>query len=959
MATVELTKDDHQHIISSFGEVAPTCTESGTKAYYKCADCEKLFADETGTTEIQVPESIEPLGHSFTNYVSDDNATCIADGTKTAKCDRCIVTDTVADTGSVKGHSFTSYVSDSNASCEADGTKTAKCDNCDETDTVADTDSATGHSYGDAWQFDENNHWHVCANGCEIKGDVASHIPNIENATENESKYCTICNHVIQEALGHTEHNYTIAQYDETHHWNKCYGCNAIDEKIEHSYSENIVTSASCTTSGEKTLSCSCGYSRNETISALGHSEQQHDAQEPTCTAVGWDDYVTCSRCSYTTYVEKEALDHAWDSGVVTTAATCTSPGIKTFTCLRDAEHITTETVEIDANAHKWGAGVVTDPTCAKKGYTTYTCEYCGDTYTDSEVAPLGHTWTDNVCTICNAVKFEAECSEVTQDSGFIGTDNRTLEAANYPSGGLLISGMKNASEFKTVFNVYSDTDTEAELTICLGLREWSMNVARVLKVTVNGVEVEIDSALEFPVYSGENQWFDWYELDVATINLSGGRNNVIVIEKREGLGDGNGNGLNFDYISLCGDGNIQWMSEVSKGHTYEWNLDTVPTRETEGSAVCSEYCTTCRLYKASEIRTLPAISAENGYQLVSENSVAQVWSYELPYGGSVEIEVSKPTQKYSFTVDYNDPFATENGGDADGLKAASNATYGTYYEGSYGKTFTVSIYVEEATDVKFYLNVVTNRAGNSTNGVTDISLYNADGNLIENAVERVYNTIPQSASWALSNATDVHYATISLQKGINVIKFTRLGTNTDSNNINIAGVSFESIIPVTLASEEITYTFMCNDNDPFAAANGGSFASGASYTCAYVSGYYQNTYNGTFTTSVYVEEATTVKFYVRILGRSDFDDYNVVNTFGTLTSTGNEGANNVTMNTSDEYYVWTNNWNLTYAVDAYLAEIELQAGYNEITFTRGTTNVNISGIKIASEVPVTLGVEE
>ena len=38
------------------------------------------------------------LGHSFTNYVSDGNATCTADGTKTAKCDRgCGATDTIPD----------------------------------------------------------------------------------------------------------------------------------------------------------------------------------------------------------------------------------------------------------------------------------------------------------------------------------------------------------------------------------------------------------------------------------------------------------------------------------------------------------------------------------------------------------------------------------------------------------------------------------------------------------------------------------------------------------------------------------------------------------------------------------------------------------------------------------------------------------------------------------------------
>jgi len=59
----------------------------------------------------------EALGHSFTNYVSNGDATCTADGTRTAVCDRCDATDTVTDAGSAKGHT------------DADGN--GFCDECD------------------------------------------------------------------------------------------------------------------------------------------------------------------------------------------------------------------------------------------------------------------------------------------------------------------------------------------------------------------------------------------------------------------------------------------------------------------------------------------------------------------------------------------------------------------------------------------------------------------------------------------------------------------------------------------------------------------------------------------------------------------------------------------------------------------------------------------------------------
>ena len=89
--------------------------------------------------------------HVFTNYVSNGDATCAEDGTKTAECDNgCGKTDTVADEGSALGCSFTEYKSDNNATCAKDGTKTAACDNgCGKTDTVIDEDSALGHTYED------------------------------------------------------------------------------------------------------------------------------------------------------------------------------------------------------------------------------------------------------------------------------------------------------------------------------------------------------------------------------------------------------------------------------------------------------------------------------------------------------------------------------------------------------------------------------------------------------------------------------------------------------------------------------------------------------------------------------------------------------------------------------------------------------------------------------------------
>ena len=116
-----------------------TCTGKGVRTY-TCTS-----SSHTRT------EDIPALNHSFAGqaYVSDNNATCEQDGTKTVKCVRygtggCTATDTVTDTDSKLGHLFEDYISNNDATYARDGTKTAKCvryDQCGETHTVPDEGS--------------------------------------------------------------------------------------------------------------------------------------------------------------------------------------------------------------------------------------------------------------------------------------------------------------------------------------------------------------------------------------------------------------------------------------------------------------------------------------------------------------------------------------------------------------------------------------------------------------------------------------------------------------------------------------------------------------------------------------------------------------------------------------------------------------------------------------------------
>ena len=288
-----------------------TCTGNRTKTA-KCDHC-----DETDTVEIEN----SALDHSFTNYVSDGNATCTADGTKTAKCDRCDETDTIADEGSALDHSFTNYVGDGNATCTQDGTKTSKCDRCDETDTITDEGSMQEHPYESV----------VTAPTCTAGGYTTKTCPacGVKKIVDDTN------------ALGH--------DFDED------------DDGVD----DGDVTEATCTEGQYTTYTCQrCTHSEkryDEQYPALDHDKATHEAKAPTCTEVGWDAYEACSRCDYSTKVEKAALGHSYTS-------------------------------------------VVTEPTCTTEGYTTYTCS-CGDSYVTDNKPIIAHVDEDdnNVCDDCGA----------------------------------------------------------------------------------------------------------------------------------------------------------------------------------------------------------------------------------------------------------------------------------------------------------------------------------------------------------------------------------------------------------------------------------------------------------------------------------------------------------------------------------------------------------------------------
>ena len=100
----------------------------------------------------------------------------------------------------------------------------------------------------------------------------------------------------------------------------------------------------------------------------------------------------------FTACDETTQCEHNYTSKV-TTEATCTKDGVKTFTCSVCKDSYT-EAIAATGK-HNYTSKVTTEATCTKDGVKTFTCSVCNDSYTEA-IAATGHTVnTNNVCTVC------------------------------------------------------------------------------------------------------------------------------------------------------------------------------------------------------------------------------------------------------------------------------------------------------------------------------------------------------------------------------------------------------------------------------------------------------------------------------------------------------------------------------------------------------------------------------
>ncbi len=192
----------------------------------------------------------------------------------------------------------------------------------------------------------------------------------------------------------------------------------------------------------------------------LGHDEIPHEAKAPTCTEIGWDAYVTCSRCDYTTYVEKSALGHA-EENHDEQPATCTETGYTAGVYCTRCKTWLSGHEEIPIIDHDYKA-VVTDPTCTEDGCTTYTCSVCGDTYTADETSATGHDWGE--WTVRTPATAETEGEEVRTCGRCDKEEIRTIDKLPLPTELIIYKPYTIAKETADRFAVVSINTTVADI---------------------------------------------------------------------------------------------------------------------------------------------------------------------------------------------------------------------------------------------------------------------------------------------------------------------------------------------------------------------------------------------------------------------------------------------------------------------------------------------------------------
>jgi len=439
---------------------------------------------------------------------------------------------------------------------------------------------AAGH-YSYAWDTDPTTATISADTTFTAKLTTTPHNPqtlesNIVDATcdkdgsKTVTTSCSDCGYVISEnnvvipATGHAwgewKHDAATAEADATH--TRVCGKDASHTETKACDFTSQVTQNQTSDLPEiTTYTCKdCGYFyTKETKPALGHT---HNYGAPVADYTSGQAFVegkdythtaTCTgegTCSQPTKTDK----CTFNNGVETKAATCTEPGVKTFTC---TECGGTYTVAIPATDHNWGewkhvegtegadaqhsrvcandashketkacdftAKVTQEATLDQAEITTYTCKDCGYSYT-KETAPAlaGVTVTvnavENGSVTLAGQDVTAGGSKKFAENGtytLVATPNENCTFVGWQTGNKIVSTDATYTTVAIADITYTPVFAESAKPVQFTFVDMFNNVISSQSVA-SGADVKIPQA---PTYTGYT--FTSWSADEATIKAA------------------------------------------------------------------------------------------------------------------------------------------------------------------------------------------------------------------------------------------------------------------------------------------------------------------------------------------------------------------------------------------------------------------------------------------------------
>ncbi len=457
---------------------------------------------EEGKSPASVPalptKAPDAAGHySYAWDTDPTTATISADTTFTAKLTTTPHTETKLESNFV------------DATCDKDGSKTVttSCSVCGYVISVENVViPATGHKWGE-WKHDdstakaESKHTHICLNDASHTESEAcnfiSKVTQQQTADQPEitTYTCKDCGYSYTEetkpALGHT-HNYGTPVADYT-------SGEAFVEGKDYTHTATCTGEGTCS---QPTKNDKCTFDNGVETKAA------------TCTEPGVKTF-TCSDCGGTYTVAIPATDHAWGQWSHD-AATAEADATHTRVCANDASHKETKACDFTAK-------VTQEATLDQAEITTYTCKDCGYSYT-KETAPAlaGVTVTvnavENGSVTLAGQDVTAGGSKKFAENGtytLVATPNENCTFVGWQTGNKIVSTDATYTTVAIADITYTPVFAESAKPVQFTFVDMFNNVISSQPVA-SGADVKIPQA---PTYTGYT--FTGWSADEATIKAA------------------------------------------------------------------------------------------------------------------------------------------------------------------------------------------------------------------------------------------------------------------------------------------------------------------------------------------------------------------------------------------------------------------------------------------------------